>query len=202
MNSKFEETYIVGGGSSLKGFDFSRLENKCTIVVNMALKVVPKPNVFLTADSWFCGHAVRNDFWNKMAYRVMVIAPTHKNYGRAKPYLAHYDEVIAPFSYDGDISLDPDKFATGRNSGFCAFQYTILKKPKRIYLLGFDFHRHGGDHWHDDYPVGYNRLKEFAGNFITAIKKLKKIAPNIEVISCSSDSLLRNHTSYCPLENI
>ena len=47
------EAFIVGGGSSLKKFDFTKLANKNTIVVNKAIVDVPNPKHFITMDYTF-----------------------------------------------------------------------------------------------------------------------------------------------------
>lgn len=193
------DIYIVGGGSSLKDFNFECLRNKTTITVNAALKVVPDPDVFLTADTWYCGIAAKMRFWNKRCHKIMVVGPDHKMYKRAKPYLKYYDRIIMPYSYDSDISLDAEKFATGRNSGFCAFQYSLFCQPRVIHLLGFDFHTDDGDHFHDDYKVAKSRLEMYASNFIKAIIKLKTMAHDLKIISHSVKSPLNDHIEYQPL---
>lgn len=48
LTEKFKDktVFIIGGGNSLSGFDFSRLENKCVIALNSAYKFVGKDAVF------------------------------------------------------------------------------------------------------------------------------------------------------------
>ena len=52
--------FIVGGGPSLKGFDFGILRNQETIVVNNAIFDVPNPNYFITMDYTWLGKAKVN----------------------------------------------------------------------------------------------------------------------------------------------
>ena len=194
--------YIVGGGPSLKGFDFNRLDGKRTVAVNAALQDVPNPEFFLTADTWYCGVAVNANFWGKISYRIMVIRRDHKRYYRAEKYLLYYNQIIEPTSFDGNISLDHSGFATGQNSGFCALQYAVRwLNPSKIHLLGFDFSIEGGEHYHDRYKVGAKRLDEFAEHFITGINIVRE-KTDIEIISCSPISPLNDYIIYKELKTI
>ena len=38
-----QSVYVIGGGNSLRGFDYSFLKNKTTIAINSAYKFVPNP---------------------------------------------------------------------------------------------------------------------------------------------------------------
>lgn len=196
MNRSEDEIYVVGGGPSLTGFDFSKLRDKTTIAVNAALVDVPNPDYFLTADTWYCGVAAKANFWNTFPWKVIVIGKDHKRYRRAVPSLQFYDEIICPTRFDGKIGMDKRHFATGKNSGFCGLQYAVLLNPKRICLLGFDLSKTKGDHYHNRYCVGAN-LKDFAPHFIEGLSILKE-KTNIEVVSYSKDSPINEIVPFKP----
>lgn len=194
-----EEIYVVGCGPSLRGFDWQLLKDKTTIAINGSISEVPDPDYFLTADS---GMAIRmairmttNNLWGKAPVKILVMAPTHKQYEKVKPYLSFYDRVIAPYSYDGEISLELGKFATGRNSGFCGMQFAVILGAKRIHLLGMDLHTKGGEHYKDDYSrLDVKRLDEFFNNFVRAIGLLREAG--VEIVSHSSSSRLNDLIPY------
>ncbi len=193
--------YIVGGGPSLKGFNFNCLNGRRVMAINASLEDVPNPEFFLTADTWYCGVAVRADFWKKKCYKIMVIRRDHRKYHRAEPFLSFYDEIVIPNRFDGYIGFEKPAFATGGNSGFCGMQYAVLLGMTKIHLLGFDFSTEGGDHYHNRYVVGRRRLGEFARNFVLAVKMIEK-KTNIEIISYSPISILNEHVKYRELSTL
>jgi hypothetical protein len=141
------DVYVVGGGPSLKGFDFKRLSDKTTIAINQAVRVVPSPNYFITMDSIFSD--TNKAFLSKLketekVYVANIFNPCleRKNRGiRDLRYgdldLEVYDRVISSPRESG-LSLEWSGFRNGRNSGTCALQLAVLLGFRRIHLLGID----------------------------------------------------------------
>jgi hypothetical protein len=48
-----EDIFIIGTGTSLQGFDFSRLKGRKTIALNDAIRSVPSPNYHLYTDALY-----------------------------------------------------------------------------------------------------------------------------------------------------
>ena len=71
------DVFIIGGGSSLKGFDFSRLKNKETIAVNMSALDVPNPTYCITADSNIFRKVQEGYFNGVETTWVLVTNPNH-----------------------------------------------------------------------------------------------------------------------------
>jgi hypothetical protein len=108
------------------------------------------------------------------------------------------------------IGFDWDTFYTGDNSGFCAFQWAVLKGYKKIYLLGLDLQvpglGTGKTHHHADWLQNKLRFKfnlqHCYESFCRAIVKVYKTRPEIRIISCSPVSKLNDLIPYQPVERI
>lgn len=183
---------VIGGGPSLKGFDFSKLRDLDTIAVNSAIQDVPNPTYFITCDSGFVKRAVRAKFWNVNTKKILIF--THK----ILPYESYFDLVIEPKSCGGGIGFTMDNFITGCNSGFCALQYAVLLGYKKIYLLGIDLDTKGGNHYHNRTNLYVSHLKTFYNHFVDALAVLKNT--DIKVISCSPISRLNEFIPYMPFD--
>lgn len=150
--------FIVGGGPSLCGFDFSRLGNKSTVVVNNSVFDVPNPNYFITMDyTWLTKNSIldrsrnREKFLSKGIHKVFVVSfagdrtrcewtskGVKDKYFDLEYDLSLFDQIIPAAQYGG-IGVDIEDFRCGSDSGFCALQLGTLLGYKRIYLLGMDF---------------------------------------------------------------
>ena len=209
-----EEVYIVGGGRSLKGFNFQDLTDLTTIAVNEAALDVPNPNYCVTADSstfrklnkgYF--KEVINTTW------VLVSNPDHctmkmqngqfKNIKTGYVYnLFAANMIIKNAGCDG-IGFSFKDFRTGYNSGFCAFQLAVLLGYTKIHLLGFDFVKGGISHYHGRYSdktIQNSTLDQFYDNFVLAFNILKEKRPDIKIISHSSISRLNGLVKYKPFK--
>lgn len=144
-----ETTFIVGGGPSLTGFDFRRLEGKGHILgVNQAIFDAP-------CDA---GVSVDGGFIVKMHDALVDFAREHSLYlalsgDHAMSALrfvpgAVYLQTVSKVG----LSFDPKQLHRGATSGYAALGVAILKRAKRVVLLGFDYGVLGGrHHYHDVY---------------------------------------------------
>ena len=198
------EIFIIGGGPSLKDFDFNLLKDKETIAVNMSALDVPCPTYSITADSSIFRKLCKGDFCGVSTTWVVVSNPNHCSMkfrnGRFQhnngyvynPFAAHM--LIRNAGVEG-IGFSFNDFRTGYNSGFCAFQLAVLLGYQKIYLLGFDLQ---GTHYHSYYgnrKISDNDFTRYFQNFIDAFSIIKMRA-DIEVISCSPISSLNKDIKY------
>ena len=67
--NKEKEVFIIGGGSSLKNFQFECLTDRDTITINMSIFHVPNPNYFITVDYTFLYKMIQRLLRNKVLTR-------------------------------------------------------------------------------------------------------------------------------------
>lgn len=193
--------YIVGGGPSLRQFDFNLLVDKDTIAVNASLEDVPSPNYFITCCSGFCRKVVANSFYGVETYKVMVISKQHSRYEKIKRFLPAFDEVINPATGDGELGFTYDTFAVGGNSGFCALQYAVLLGYTTIYLLGIDVQIRNGLHYHDRSGLVKKEVGWWKECFERGLSIIKEQS-DIKVFSCSPISDLNAMIPFIDFKDI
>jgi len=212
--------FIVAGGSSLKEFDFNKLKDKITIVSNKSFLDVPNANFFITTDITFLNYLKKYNLYNrwkltpsKKIFVVNLIASfmqlkngkiTDTRYNLTYN-LTDFNQIIICRSAK-DVGYNFDNFHSGYNSGFCAFQYTIIKKFKKIYLLGMDMCSTEETHYHGGYGRSVEKfnknLSNYYPHFAEVLKKLNKERPDIKIISCSKTSRLNKFIEYKDIEEI
>lgn len=201
--------YIVGGGNSLKGFNFNKLSNKDTIVVNKAISYVPNPTYFVTMDFTFLAKMKNKDVPLSNATKIFIA-----NF--AKPYLKENNGKIVDTRFDLVYKLEDfdmiikshketgmgltfNDFRTGNNSGYCALQLAILLGYERIYLLGMDLTIDKETHFHGGYGESKEKFKQrlegYYNNFKIGLNQINK-NQNVKIYSCSKISKLNNLIPY------
>ena len=176
-----EEVFIIGGGNSLRGFDWELLKPLNTIGCNTAF----------TLGKEVCDICIFGD------------AKWFKKYERE---LARFDGVVVtncPQYYHSKLSwlwtmmrrakgLHRKALGWNSNTGAAAINLALLLGARCIYLLGFDMHlsENGKPNWHDrlmDKPDKsvYNK---FNVDFKMVAADLKNKFPGQEVINVTDDS--------------
>ena len=217
--------WIVGGGPSLRGFDFSKLQGHDVIAVNKSIFSFTHVTAFVTMDYTFVDPGYRkcmpysfdmvkrktqNAIFvlnqsdeNRIVYNNTSYIDTKYNYVYTElhkfDYIIPSKTVLDPHNGFG---LTPDTFAHGNNSGFCAIQLAILMGYEKIYLLGFDLNpKDEYSHYHEGYGKFSKSLLDnidsFGLSFKTALAKTKS-----KIYSCSKTSILNEYIPYCDLNSI
>ncbi len=162
----FDPWYLVGGGPSLRGFDWSRLDGRRVIAINRSFEVLPRAEVVYFTDARFWG-------WfsaNLLDHSGRLITAGRVSHPRVERYR---------LTGAKGIDTKPGCLRHGNNSGFAAINLAYHFGAKRIYLLGYDF-RYGPDersHHHDGYPT-LHRERVFA-----------KMLPYAEALAVDADRL-------------
>lgn len=183
---------IVGGGPSLKGFDFERLRNRFTVLaVNASILDIPFADAGFTIDR----RAARN-WWPRL--RTI----------RSPLYFAVPDNWLVNF--DGPptgnmtflrrvqgtaLTRDTRLISAGGTSGFGALHLAFLNGARRVTLFGFDYRPSKAGEWHHN-ERHYNFVnhqivstwEQWARNFDDAAPVLK--AAGVEVINASPGSAI------------
>lgn len=202
--------YIIAGGPSLKNFDFSKLENKETLVINKAIFDVPNPKTFITMDYSFFNKIDKEKFKKINVDKVFIanIAPNYielKNNEiidtrtNIKYNLSIFDEIIWANNME-NIGFKPEDFCSGKNSAFGAFQLALMLGYNPIYLLGYDFIIQDTTHYHEGYNqdkiLFQKQLDEYFNFFIKSLEIIKTHCPNLKIYNCSKISKLYNILEY------
>ena len=210
--------FIIGGGSSLRGFPFNRLSKVDCITINRSLFDVPSPKYFITIDHSFLykikarreqkilAHTSATKFFianfggGQLRFKggAIYCTKTKKSYN-----LSAFDVVIKSTKIGG-IGGNWNEFSTGNCSGFCALQLAVLLGYTEIYLLGIDLvaSDDGAVHYHS--AEGYNAnkteqsLPEYHAYFHDALFQIdhRPEFRHIRVISCSKISALNDIIPY------
>jgi hypothetical protein len=147
--------FILGGGPSLRGFDFGRLRGLRTIAVNQAAAHVAEQDLLFFMDTnWWETNAELVDRW------AGVPVTTSRNARRRGPKLRQVLTTPGP-------GFPPGLVRRGRSSGHTAIGLAIALGARLIVLLGFDMRGEGTrSHFHDRYV---NRdIAVYAREFIPA----------------------------------
>lgn len=189
---KDQRCFIIGGGESLKDFDFSKLKGELVMGVNRAYEKIDCMINFAmdyNLHGWITkgrlGPAAKRKFEDYKGYPVWLDAVGY-DYPKGIFILNKSDSPIFSYSMKEGIG-------GGTNSGYGALNLAICLGANPIYLLGFDMKGRDGRQswWHDGYPD--KRSDKIYGMFIN---DFKRVAPElakrgIRVINLNSGSELK-----------
>lgn len=212
-----ERVFLVGGGYSLQGFNFSRLRNEDTIVVNKSIFDVPSPNYFITVDYTFLRKININQFKLIKTTKVFVADFSYSFLKERNGQIVDmrksnfiydlnvFNLIIKSYKAEG-IGYSFGDFRTGLNSGYCALQLAVVLGYKEIILLGFDLNISDATHYHKGYGEGKDsfkqKLEKYYNYFGMGLGLLTSSNRGIKVYSCSSNSKLNNIIPYCSVKEI
>ena len=199
--------FVVGGGPSLTGFDFSLLSGFDTIAINKAVEYIKNPKYFITTDyTYFAKASLPIEKINtktQYSYFVANMIPDYMEYKNGSITDTRNNLVYTDlFKYTGVISSNKNSgfnsdildFAHGANSGHCGIQLALLAGYKKIYLLGFDLNNTGQTHFHQSYsqPHQESFKKRSIEYGETLLDSLATYNGSQEIINLSSSSILVN----------
>ncbi len=222
------EIFVVGGGPSLSGFDFSRLYGKPTIAINHSAFDLLDADYFITMDYlWLKKSGVqagsstnygRKFQFEKIPQKCFVLCFSQPRLERLSEYeyldtdsgkiynLCMFNFVFIAAEYGG-MGTTWNDFRCGSDSGYAALQLAIMLGYKKIYLLGLDYVNSGTmtHHRTDCQKVNASwykgKLNEFLAPYIRAFEDID-LKTDLEVISCSPISRLNTYTKYMDLDSV
>jgi len=134
-----EDVYCVGGGPSLKGFDFSLLKDKRVIGCNDAYHLggdIIKILVFGDAGWWHRNRMNLETFTGRVATN----APSMKEF---------QVPGMLKFKRERDGYHKGDTLGWNYSTGALAINLAVNLGARRVLLLGYDLANHDGQsHWH------------------------------------------------------
>ena len=175
--------FIIGGGTSLKGFDFERLRGELVITVNRGFEYAPFSAINLCQDARVFGFYENKEFAEGEEAK--------KKFEAYKGYKTWLNVQAFPFPediYQIDIIHPSDfkynSYAGGippyNNSGLNALCLAICLGANPIYLLGFDCYgvNDSTANFHSGYPS--SNKEEIYKDFI---KDFNKVAGEVKDIT-------------------
>jgi hypothetical protein len=162
--------FIVGGGPSLKGFDFKRLPEARTLVINRTFEFMPQAAILFSMDSLYYREACRKPKTDPRRFPgVKVWLDTH-----GFPY-----QGVLLVKSRGECGLSESLglgLYHGANSGYGAVGLAACLGADPIYLLGFDMDPTKSlTHFHSGYIMRTGREK-----VARYIKNFEALAPLLE----------------------
>jgi len=160
---KGKKCFIIGSGDSLRGFDFSRLDNEFTIGVNHTIVYYSKVKSIIFLDANFLDKNDKEARKILQNYKGLIFCSFRTQYNKenknAIPFYVNNDKV-------------ENKFSKGifgsRLSGLAAISLAIIMDANKIYLLGFDLDEKAMNiHFYDEKEkVPYGNDKGYRGDRI------------------------------------
>lgn len=182
-----QPVFIVGGGPSLRGFDWERLRDKNVIAINRAYEVVPQAAVLWWSDARFWRHHRDGITGHRAPYKATCTT-------------GYFPEDEVPswvFQYGmtgvSGFDTDPTHLRHGNNSAYAAQHLAAHLGAKLEILLGVDM-RHGPkgeSHFHEGH--GFQHLEETLTNYMAPyFKSLQEplAERGVAVLNASVDSAL------------
>lgn len=188
---KGRRCFVLGGGPSLKDFDFSCLDDELTIGVNRIYEWMDCTILF-AMDGRFYKWILEGKY-GKEAKRKFV------NFNGLKIWLDIANLQINDVFYSrsaGRTGLSWDirnGLFHGNNSGYGALNLALVLGANPIYLLGYDMKfDKGKGHFHSGHPTAFTErmMQSFAGSFNKGVDQEAR-ANGIKIINANRNSALK-----------
>lgn len=162
--------FIIGGGPSLKGFEFERLRGAGRVVaINKAFKDAPFADVLFAMDYPFLEGITQGKFGEEyrlafMRFLGMKVWVDLSGYGYPEDIF-----VVPSAGEHGWTKSLKDGLCHGQNSGYGALNLAIVLGANPIFLLGYDMKKgpEGATNYHEGYTTGISpdALEAYRKNF-------------------------------------
>jgi hypothetical protein len=186
----------IGGGPSLIGFDWHRLDGWLTIGVNRVFEC-HDPTIIFTMDRTFYvnvmqgryGPAAQEAWAKSLALKALLKAANRPGLDGvfSIPIYRSYAHGRLTFSFNMATGL-----GHGNNSGYGALNLAVCLGANPIYLLGYDMkHSAGRSHWHEGHPRP--QREHTVASFILGFNRasLEIAHRSISVVNLNPDSALK-----------
>ena len=180
---KDKRCFVIGGGSSLKNFDFKKLNGELVITTNRGLEFYPQSAINICTDArvwgWYedksLGDEAKEKFYSYKGYKVWLNV-------QAFPFPEDIYTINPIFPTDFNFSDYYRGLPVYGNSGVNAIMLAACLGANPIYLLGFDLYGVNGKtaNYHSGYSEGGNKedlYTRFLEDFKDASLKLKTQTP-------------------------
>lgn len=196
---KGQRCFIIGGGPSLRGFDFERLKGERVIAINAAFKFAMFADILFFMD--------KANFYKPLIDGRMNDGGIKKAWNEFKGHKVFLDllqkrQIPDCYQLYANSALEEGLTHTmkkglihGNNSGHGALNLAYCLGANPIYLLGYDFYFVGPKkqrgHFHKIYKheLSESSFKNFIKFFLKSSKILRRLG--VKVYNCNPKSHLR-----------
>lgn len=182
-----KDVFIIGGGDSLRSFDWTLLEDECTIGCNTAFTLGPK----------ICKICIFGDFKWFDIFQVELTKYATQNKGVVFTNTPKLLDTTLPWLYTMPREmrgLHKQALGWNGNTGASAINLALILGATTVYLLGFDMmlSNEQRPNWHDrliQKPKA-SVYKDFCKDFGRVASDLGKVFPGREVVNVTDKSNL------------
>lgn len=178
-----QDLYIIGGGTSLKGYDMSGLHEKGRVLgINRAPDLVPCHACFSIDQIFIREYAKQAEAWAASGMEVVFApGPSWFDAGEKRVPGVRYIRRVQGTGIHAGVGT----VINGLNSGYSGLCYGILKGATRIFLLGFDM-KGGNDHWHGGYEWKAQRTAIYFPRWADLFHNIRRECPEgVEIFNCN-----------------
>jgi len=199
---KGERCFIIGGGPSLEGFDFSRLEHSCerVIVCNRGFVEAPFADIMVAMDIDLYNWLLAKEIGRTQEEQIKITKAFHAFKGLRVWIDMNNSLMNAPVHYVHRESRPvihkrmKNGVFTGNNIGVGALCLAAILGASPIYLLGYDFYLENAGkktHYHSGYPrrMHESHVNSFLTFFPMIAPQIRRLG--IEVFNLNRKSKLR-----------
>lgn len=143
--------YVVGGGPSLRGFDFERIQGKLSIGVNRAYEYCD-PTILLALDARFYRWIYEGKYGEGAIRKIEAFKGTKAGIRVSRDHIPGIIQIKG-LGVSGPIVPIEEGLYHGNNSGYAAVALALALGASPVYVLGIDL-RYDGDvtHFHEGHP--------------------------------------------------
>lgn len=186
-----QDAYIIGGGPSLKSFNWDLLRGRNTIGCNSAYLLGPA----ICKVCFFGDHKFFLKYQTELQeFQGLVVTNCRRFLTKPVPWLK------AMHRRPRGLALG-DTLGWNFSSGAAAINLALLFGAARVFLLGIDLRSEEGQHnWHDRQPdhLTPQTYQRFQRGFQCVADDLPKLFPGRQVISISDE----DHLGLFPVRSV
>ena len=180
-----QDVYILGGGTSLAGFNLKKLEGKNVIAINHTIEHFPAPVLFF-GDKVFLNATT----FDLRSYKGLICCAEKCQGTPPIQDMREQPNVIIFKERRDEPILNPRVgLYHPTSSGMMALNLALQMRAKMIYLLGFDYYwNNGRAHWHDEKP---HHLRYPEDRLKQKLCRFARFGPwASRVVNCNKNSLV------------
>lgn len=191
---KGKRAFLIGGGPSLKTFDWSLLEGEFTVAINRAAVRVPTPerSIFFTEDYRHIDE-YRDEMKDWPGIKLFHCGDARQHdHEDVYTYVCNHDKWPVTEQRNWKKSLK-DGLIHAYSSALSAMNLIDILEPDIVGLLGLDMDTPGEqvENFHDDYPKDWHPPASQLVRFQEEIERIAPFHMRSTVINLSEESQLR-----------